>query len=146
MALYLGYLALLLLGLLSITIGIGLSMVGDGLCAFVNWLAAWYALGPRLPCAPLPALWPMAGLCRLAGSCWPLCRRHRRSGLPLNRCCGLPLQAPCVMPAAGRIGLSSAASGQPSRLATLTRNPTAFGDSLPRPSVTAFETTCGPNP
>ena len=44
-AIYVGYLALLLLGLLSLTIGIGLSMIGDGLAAVVNGLAAWYAWG-----------------------------------------------------------------------------------------------------
>ena len=45
MAVYVGYLALLLMGLLSITIGLGLSMAYDGLCAVGNGLAACYARG-----------------------------------------------------------------------------------------------------
>ena len=44
-ALYLGYLLLLLMGLLSLTIGLGLSMACDGLYAFVYRLAACYAWG-----------------------------------------------------------------------------------------------------
>ena len=43
MALYIGYLALLLVGLLSLTIGMGLSMACEGMSAVVHGLAAWYA-------------------------------------------------------------------------------------------------------
>jgi hypothetical protein len=44
-AIYVGYLLLLLAGLLSLTIGLGLSMACDRLYAVVNGLAAWYARG-----------------------------------------------------------------------------------------------------
>jgi hypothetical protein len=67
MALYVGYLALLLVGLLSLTIGLGLSMASDGMRAVVNGLAAWYGWGLGFLVAPFKQHGPWLDYAVMAG-------------------------------------------------------------------------------
>lgn len=66
-ALYLGYLLLLLVGLLSLTMGMGLSMLSAGLSAFVNWLAACYARGLSFLVRPFRHVGPWLDYAVVAG-------------------------------------------------------------------------------
>ena len=100
MAVYVGYLRLLLVGVLSITIGLGLSMAGDGLCPFVNWLAACSTRDLGYLVRPFRHVWPLAGLCRDGRTCSSRWLSALSCGLPLNPYSVLPLLAPCVTPAA----------------------------------------------
>lgn len=66
-AIYLGYLALMLLGLLSLAIGLGLSVASGGMRAFVNGLAAWYGWGLGFLVAPFKQHGPWLDYAVMAG-------------------------------------------------------------------------------